>query len=290
MHPHGQNFSPVQGVLRGNGLSIEIKTPVVMGIINFTVDSFYPGSRFSRLDEILSKAEEMINDGASIIDIGAASSRPGAALADPVKESETLVPVLGKIRKQFPSLFLSVDTYNAYTARIAFDMGVNMINDISGGTIDPGMFTFIAGNDIAYVLMHTRDIPMNMQSDPIYENVISDIYKFFSERLELLKQFGKTKDILVDPGFGFGKTLRDNYLLLSGISRFRDFEFPVLAGLSRKSMIYKLLGVTPADALHGTGVLNTIALLNGASVLRVHDVKQAVEVVRIIGQYQESCV
>ena len=230
----------------------------------------------------------MIGEGAAIIDIGAVSTRPNAGEISETEEWLRLRDILPVVRKKFPEVIISVDTWRSTIAKNAVDEGADIINDISGGQFDNEMFKTVAALKVAYIMMHTQGRPENMQQNPHYENVVDDILKYFIENLKKLALLGVTENIILDPGFGFGKTVDQNYRLLSSLERFRNTGFPVLAGVSRKSMINRVLEIQPADALNGTTVLNTIALLNGADILRVHDVKEAVEAVKLANFYRKS--
>lgn len=247
----------------------------IMAILNYTQDSFYDGGKYNTPEKFLERVHQCINEGADILDIGVASTRPGAKLIDPKKEWEILKPLLTEVRKKF-NVLISIDTYNAYTAEKSIEYGVDVINDISGGQFDDKMFDVIAKSKVFYVLMHTSDIPERMQQHTQYKNVVQDIKQYFAERIEMLERKGFS-NIIIDPGFGFGKTIEQNYELLHNLHEFKSLEKPILAGLSRKSMIYKKLNTTPDsnDTLIGTVILNTIAIMKGASILRVHDVKES---------------
>jgi dihydropteroate synthase len=261
-----------------------LNKPLVMGILNINDDSFYEKSRFKNNENIILTTQQMIKNGASIIDIGAASSRPGAKLIDADKEQEMLLPALEALVKHFPETPFSIDTYNAKTAKAAVISGAAMINDISAGKINDDMFDVIASLNVAYVMMHMQGIPEFMQNNPTYDNVVQDTMSFFVERVNMAKQ-GGIKDIIIDPGFGFGKTLEHNYELLNKLKLFDIFQMPILCGLSRKSIINKVIKTSPEEALNGTTVLNTIALLNGAHILRVHDVLEAKQAVDLVHYY-----
>jgi dihydropteroate synthase len=261
-------------------LHFEKGKPLVMGIVNLTPDSFYDGGKYSTLDSILQRVEKLIAEGASIMDIGAVSTRPGSSLPDTAEELQRLIPVLQLIKSHFPDTLLSVDTFRSEVAIQAIKEGASIINDISGGTFDDKMFETVTKSDVYYVLMHIQGTPQHMQSNPCYTDVTAEILEFFKKRIQKLNALGYDK-IILDPGFGFGKTIEHNYTLLQQLPEFVKTGYPVLAGLSRKSMIYRLLNILPAEALNGTTVLNTIALLNGASLLRVHDVKEAIEAIKL---------
>ncbi len=264
-----------------------LSVPLVMGVMNLTPDSFYDGGRYRNPMDAIRRAEQVLSEGADIIDMGAASTRPGAGMIDPAAEQQRLLPALKAVRKQFPEAIISIDTYHASTARTALDLGAHMINDVSSGRFDASMFATIAAYRVPYVIMHMPGTPENMQLNPRYKNLIRDIANYFSERVMLLNQMG-ISDLIIDPGFGFGKTIEDNYRLMAGLDYFSIFGLPVMVGISRKSMINKLLKTDPADALNGSTVLNTIALEKGAQILRVHDVKEAVETIKIIGYLKSN--
>lgn len=253
-----------------------------MGIINVTDDSFYNGSRYKLGFRIAARAEQIIREGGSIIDVGACSTRPGAKPVSEQQELKRLAKALHAIRKKYPEAIISVDTYRSRVARMAVgDYRANIINDISAGELDPEMFSTIAELKIPYVLMHMRGTPETMQQNPTYDNVIREIITYLNGKIEQLKQLG-VSDIIVDPGFGFGKTVDHNFSILKNLQVFRLFERPILVGLSRKSMISKTLEIPAAKCLNGTTVLNTMALLNGATILRVHDVREATEAIKLV--------
>lgn len=266
-------FAPKKSiVVRGN--LIDFGSPLVMGIINATPDSFYEKSRIGTEKQALTTADKMLNDGADILDIGAASTRPGAGILTPGDEWKRLKNVLTGIRKAHPAAIISVDTYQSQVAQWAIEEGADIINDVSGGEMDTAMFELVGRHKIPYVLMHMRGTPETMTKLTAYNNLIEEIALYFSDKINQLKQAG-VKDIIIDPGFGFSKTAGQSFELLNKLEFLQLFEVPVLAGLSRKSLIYKTLGINAEDALNGTTALNTIALMKGASVLRVHDVKEA---------------
>jgi dihydropteroate synthase len=259
-----------------------------MGIINLTPDSFYDGGRYQQKDLVLGRVEKLLGDGADIIDIGATSSKPGATDVSVIEEKKRLYETLDLVRKTFPELIISVDTFRAEIAKeVVQNFEVDMINDISAGQLDEKMFETIAALQVPYIMMHIKGTPSNMQENPVYENLMHEIILYFSEKISQLNALG-VADILIDPGFGFGKTLEYNYELLAKLHEFKIFEKPLLVGLSRKSMIYKLLHNSPDQALNGTSVLNTFALMNGANILRVHDVKEAKEVILLVEKVKES--
>lgn len=255
--------------------------PLVMGILNITSDSFFDGGKYYDEKAQIEHVEKMLEQGADIIDIGAMSTRPGAKIITQEEEIQKIKPIFKILTKEFPDAIFSVDTFRAEVAKISADIGVHIINDISGGEIDKNMFTTIAKLNLPYILMHMQGCPQNMQKNPVYNNVVTDIFNYFNEKIIELNNLGFNK-IILDPGFGFGKTLQHNYKLLKEMKYFKKFKFPILVGISRKSMINKILNTTPAEALNGTTVLNTIALMNGANILRVHDVKEAKEAVKIV--------
>jgi len=267
--------------LNVNGRLMNLATPKVMGILNVTPDSFYAGSRATDLTEILLRAETMIAEGADIIDVGGYSSRPGATDISEAEELQRVVPVLEALRNKFPQIVLSIDTFRSKVAQAALLAGANLINDITGGS-DPNMYP-VARGKAPYVLMHMRGTPQTMNQLTQYEDLLREMIEYFHVRIEMLKQAGVT-DVIIDPGFGFAKTAEQNFQILQHLERFHILEKPLLIGLSRKSMIWRTLQTTPDHALNGTTVLNTIALQKGASILRVHDVKAAREVIMLTSQ------
>ena len=276
-----RTFFESKNTLTCNGKLFDLSNPVVMGIINITNDSFYYGSRFRQKRQIYNRAKQIIEQGGKIIDIGAFSTRPGSSPVSEEVELQRLSKAAAIIRKHFPNTIISVDTYRASVAkRMVNDFSVNIINDISAGEMDENMFTTVAELGVPYIAMHMLGTPNNMQNNPQYDNVINTLFKYFTCKIEKLKKLG-VNDIILDPGFGFGKTLEHNYAILNNLETFRFFNVPILVGLSRKSMIYKPLNTQPVSALNGTTVLNTIAILKGAKILRVHDVKQAVEAIQL---------
>lgn len=267
--------------IRLRGKIFTFDQPTIMGIINLTGDSFFAGSRVQALDEVLRKAEAMYQEGATFVDLGATSTRPGAALSKASDEIDKLIPVIESIRKAIPELYISVDTYHADVAHAAVSAGADMINDISGGSLDENMFRTIGQLKVPYVLMHIQGRPDNMQHNPHYENVTRAVYAYFTKKIKQLYEAG-ANDILLDPGFGFGKTLVHNYQLFNAIPLFQQLRLPLLVGVSRKSMINKVIGTTPEQALNGTTVLHTLALQMGTHILRVHDVKEARQAIDIL--------
>lgn len=264
--------------LRGNLVSLD--SPLVMGILNVTPDSFYAGSRHQQPTSLLHKAEEMITEGASILDVGGYSSRPGAEHISEDEEIKRVTEAIEAINQAFPNAYISVDTFRAKVAESAVKAGACIINDISGGSLDAHMFDTVARLKVPYILMHMKGTPQNMTRQTDYENLITDIYSYFSQKVGLLNGLG-VSDIVLDPGFGFSKTREQSYEVLRNLGYFKSMKLPLLAGVSRKSMIYKELGISPENALNGTTALNMIALTNGASLLRVHDVKPAMEAIQL---------
>lgn len=271
-----------------NGELLDLSTPIVMGILNVTPDSFYSGSRKQSEKEIIERAGQILNEGAGIIDIGGQSTAPSSPFHSAKEELDRVVPALQLIRKEFPDAILSIDTfYSEVVKRVVEKYGVNIINDISGGQIDDNMFETVAQLNVPYILMHMRGTPQTMQQFTNYDNFIQNILYYFSEKISKLNLLG-VNDIIIDPGFGFSKTIDQNYRLMAYLKYFDTFDVPILAGISRKTMIYKLLGCTAEESLNGTSVLNTFALLSGAHILRVHDVKEAVECVKIVEKIKQS--
>lgn len=265
-----------------NGSLLDLSVPCVMGILNITPDSFYAGSRMQTEAEIAVRAQQILDEGAGIIDVGAYSSRPNAENVSSHEEMERLRMGLEILRKTQPGAVISVDTFRADVARMCVEeYGVAIINDIAAGEMDTDMFRTVAELNVPYIMMHMQGTPQNMQQHPHYDNLLKEVFLYFAQKVQQLRDMGM-KDIILDPGFGFGKTVEHNYELLAHLEEFRIFELPLLVGVSRKSMIYRLLGNTPQDALNGTTVLDTICLLKGADILRVHDVREAVETVKIV--------
>ncbi len=265
-----------------NGELLDFSTPLVMGILNVTPDSFYSGSRKQSEEEIVSRVCQILEEGGKIVDIGGQSTTPTSTLIPAKEELKRLEPTLRLVRKEFPNTILSIDTFYSEVAGPAVEKyGVNIINDISGGQIDDNMFETVARLNVPYILMHMRGTPQTMQQHTHYDNFIQDILYYFSEKISKLNLLG-VNDIIIDPGFGFSKTTDQNYQLMAYLKYFNIFDVPILVGISRKSMIYKLLECTPQESLNGTSALNTFALLSGANILRVHDVKEAVECVKIV--------
>ena len=262
------------------GELVDLSTPLVMGILNMSPDSFYAESRVSSLDAVLERVGRMHQDGASIIDIGGYSTRPGAEEISTAEEIERIESIIGPVHKNFPDLIISVDTFRSEVARKAVMQGADIINDVAGGILDELMFDTVASLGVPYVLMHMRGTPKTMNTLTEYFNLTGDIIKDLKVKIDSLRQKG-VADILIDPGFGFAKNIKQNFRLLGDLAEFNQLGYPLLVGLSRKATIYKTLGIIAEDALNGTSVLNTIALQNGASILRVHDVKEASEAVKL---------
>lgn len=265
-----------------NGSLLDLSQSRVMGILNVTPDSFYAGSRTQTKAEIARRVKQIVSEGAAIIDIGAYSSRPNADNVSAREEMERLRMGLKILFEIQPDAVVSVDTFRADVARMCVEeYGVAIINDIAAGEMDANMFHTVAALNVPYIMMHMQGTPQSMQQHPHYDNLLKEVFLYFARKVQQLRDLG-VKDIILDPGFGFGKTMEHNYELLSHLEEFRIFELPLLVGVSRKSMIYRLLDITPLEALNGTTVLDTICLLKGADILRVHDVKEAVETVRIV--------
>lgn len=271
-----------------NGSLLDLSTPCVMGILNVTPDSFYVGSRMQTEADIAARVGQIVKEGAGIIDIGAYSSRPNADPVSAREEMERLRLGLEVIGRVCPDAVVSVDTFRADVARMSVEeYGVAIINDISAGEMDAEMFPTVARLNVPYIMMHMQGTPQNMQQCPHYDNLLKEVFEYFARKVQQLRDRG-VKDIILDPGFGFGKTLEHNYELLAHLDDFRVFELPLLVGVSRKSMIYRLLDITPQEALNGTTVLNTLCLLKGADILRVHDVREAVEVVKMVEAMKQA--
>ena len=271
-----------------NGRLIDLSKPIVMGILNVTPDSFFDGGKYKTVKKVVNRAEEILEQGGTIIDIGAVSTKPGSEGISTKDEIERLLPAVKAVRKEFPHAFISIDTYRSWVAlKVIEDCGPCIVNDVSGGNFDPHMFDTIGKLGVPYILMHMLGTPLKMQDNPVYEDIIRDISLFFTDRVKQLNKAG-VKDVIIDPGFGFGKTLQQNYELLNRLDSFKVFQLPVMVGVSRKSMINKLLGTKPEEALNGTSVINTLALMGGADLLRVHDVREAVEAVRIMNMVRST--
>ncbi|HEK20757.1 MULTISPECIES: dihydropteroate synthase [unclassified Mucilaginibacter] len=266
--------------INAGGKLIDMALPKVMGIINTTPDSFFADSRKMEVDAILQQAGKMLNEGADFLDIGAYSSRPGAADISAQEETDRLLPAVEAIVKDYPEAIISIDTFRANVAETAIKAGAHIINDISGGGLDDDMFSTVARLQVPYILMHMKGNPQNMQALAEYDDVFGEVYDYFVKKIYALKQLG-VHDVIIDPGFGFAKKPEHSYALMNRMQELERLQLPVLAGISRKKMIYGLLGTTAAEALNGTTALNTIALMKGANILRVHDVKAAVEAITI---------
>lgn len=270
------------------GKLLDLSTPKVMGILNITSDSFYQGSRFNEEKDIIKAAVMMTEDGADILDVGGYSTRPGAQEILPEDEKSKVLKAIRLIYRELPEAVISVDTFRAEVAMEAVnDCGASIINDISGGESDPKMFSVVEKLNVPYILMHMQGNPRSMQDNPVYDDVVADILRWFGEKIFRLQSAG-VKDIIIDPGFGFGKTIAHNFEMLHRLGDFSIAGLPVLVGISRKSMIWKTLKITADEALNGTSVLNSVALLNGADILRVHDVKEAVQCVKLIEKVKKE--
>lgn len=274
------SINPSFKTLNVNGRLVDLSTPVVMGILNITPDSFFEGSRFNTESEILQQTEKMLSEGATFIDVGGYSSRPGADDISVEEELFRVTKAIQAIVREFPNAIISVDTFRSAVAKAAIQEGASIVNDISAGELDSQMFETVASLKVPYIAMHMRGTPQNMKEFTPYDNLVKDVMNYFTEKINRLKALG-VYDIIIDPGFGFAKTIDQNFELLAHLHYFKNLERPILAGLSRKSMIWKTLAVSPEEALNGTTALNMTALLKGVSILRVHDVKEAVEVIKL---------
>lgn len=272
--------------LNCKGRPLIIDKPVVMGIINITPDSFYKGSRFEETGTILRQAEQMLNDGATILDIGGQSTRPGSERISAEEELKRVIGPVTDIHKNFPEAFISIDTYHAIVAKEAVAAGASIVNDISAGNMDQKMIETVSSLQVPYVLMHMKGTPETMQAEANYDDVTKEVFDFLVLKKEKLQAAG-IADIIIDPGFGFGKTIAHNFELLRNLPTLKKLNAPLLVGLSRKSTVYKTLGISAEEALNGTSVLNTIGLLNGANILRVHDVKEASEAIKLVEAYKK---
>ena len=275
-----KNFNPSNKIEVKN-TSLDLSTPKIMGIINMTDDSFYDGGTNNNSNKTLKKVTKFIKEGADIIDIGGYSSRPGAKNISIKEEWKRIKDIIPIVNKNFPKTIISVDTFRSEIAKRAIENGAHIINDISGGSIDKSLFDTVASLKTPYILTHIKGNPENMQENPNYNSVINEITKYFKKKIITLKSKG-INNIIIDPGFGFGKSLQHNYEILNNLNKFKKFNLPILVGVSRKSMIYRLLKTNPKEALNGTTVVNTLCLLGGANILRVHDVKEAKECIKII--------
>ncbi|MEM8845648.1 MAG: dihydropteroate synthase [Bacteroidota bacterium] len=263
------------------GRLVDLSLPKVMGILNLTPDSFYDGGKYKDEDGILSQVEKMLEEGATFVDLGAYSSRPGANHVPEDEEKKRILPILELLLKHFPEAFFSIDTFRSSIASECLEVGAAMINDISAGNLDPEMFDVIARFQVPYILMHLKGTPQSMQEKAVYDNLIKDLLQYFSEKIGNAHS-KKINDIIIDPGFGFAKTLEQNYHMLHHLDLFQNLNKPILIGLSRKSMIYKVLKSSPKEALNGSSILHSVGLQKGANILRVHDVKEAMECVTLI--------
>lgn len=273
--------------LNCKGKIVNIEKPLLMGIINITPDSFYEGHLDKDLNSILQLAANMIKEGADILDIGGQSTKPGSIQLSVEEETQRVLPVIEAIHQHFPDTIISIDTFHSKVASAAVHTGASIVNDVSAGNIDADMIATVAQLQVPYICMHMKGTPATMQLQPRYENLAKEILDFFIVKTAECKKAG-IKDIIIDPGFGFGKTIAHNFELLKDLSIFKMLELPILAGLSRKSTIYKTLKIDVSEALNGTTVLNTIALLNGANILRVHDVKEAKETILLVDKYKNA--
>ncbi len=281
-------MSAKENIIKTNSAIFSTKDAVVMGILNLTDDSFFDGGKYSNKEEIIARCKTMLDEGATMIDIGAQSSRPGATQISSKEELKKLIPIIKLLKNNFPNILISVDTFWSNTAIECALVGTDVINDISAGEMDKEMFPIIAELNIPYIMMHMKGNPQNMQNHPEYNNIVNEVSTYFSNKIEELNILGFNK-IIIDPGFGFGKTLEHNYQILNNLDAFKYLKCPILTGTSRKSMIYNLLDTTADNALNGTTITNTMALLNGANILRVHDVKQAIECIKITTFAKNNC-
>jgi len=280
-------MSAKQPVYRYKNQLLTFETPLIMGILNVTPDSFFDGGRFNNKIQAVNQINKMVNEGVDIIDIGGMSSRPGAEIINAQQEIDRVCPAIEYITTKHPNTLISIDTIHAQTAKIALNNGAGIVNDISAGNINPEIIEIAAQFQVPYILMHMQGQPNNMQNKPNYKNVVEEVADFFIQKIALLKSKG-INDIIIDPGFGFGKSITHNYQLLKNLGSFKILNLPVLAGLSRKSMIYKPLQINPNEALNGTTALNMMALQNGANILRVHDIKQAKQAVKLYELYNNN--
>lgn len=265
------------------GQIIDLSTPKIMGILNITPNSFYDGGKYSLENNAIAQVEKMLKEGATFIDIGAYSSKPNAEFVSEEEELNRIIPVVKTLIKEFPEALLSIDTFRSTVAQECINNGAALINDISAGSLDKKMMGVIASNNVPYIMMHLRGTPQTMQDQTNYEHIINEILTYFSDKVNKARSLG-INDLIIDPGFGFAKTTDQNYEILSNLEQFKMLELPILAGVSRKSMIYKTLDTSPEEALNGTTVLNTIAITKGATIIRVHDVKEAMECVKLCGK------
>ena len=280
--PKYTSFKDSENIKRkNNSINFSTDTPIIMGIINLSPDSFYDGGVYSNNEKIITQTKKMLDEGAAIIDIGGQSSRPGAKQIDPKKELSIVLPAIKLLKNRFPNIMISIDTFWSEVAKECVNKGANIINDISAGEIDKNMFNIVSELQVPYIMMHMQGRPKNMQNNPHYKNIIQEIQNFFNKKISELQNKG-FNNIIIDPGIGFGKSITHNYKLINNIQSLKELGFPVLIGASRKSMIYNVLNIEAQEALNGTTVINTLALENGANILRVHDVKEAIECVKII--------
>jgi dihydropteroate synthase len=279
-------FSGNKTLKCGNNM-LNVDKPLVMGILNLTPDSFFDGGRYASMNACISHTDKMIEDGASIIDLGAVSTRPGADYVSEEQEIARLLPTLTLLTRKYPKTVFSVDTYRSKVAKLAAEAGAGIINDISGGSMDSCLIETVAKTGLPYILMHMQGTPPDMQKNPVYENVTKEVCNFFEDKLVSMHEYG-IQQVILDPGFGFGKSIEHNYELLRELSVFKQFNSPLLVGISRKSMIYKLLKISSEEAITSTSALHLVAVLNGADILRVHDVKEAVQVVKLAEMYLRS--
>ena len=269
------------------GNLLDLSTPKVMGILNITPDSFFDGGKYKTDADFLKQTEKMLSEGAAIIDVGAYSSRPNAVFVSEAEEIERLTPIVALLVKQFPDIILSIDTFRAEVAKAAIENGAAIINDIAAGLLDDNMLNVIAETKVPYIMMHMRGTPQTKATLTHYDDIVKEMIFYFSERIAAARSLG-INDIIIDPGFGFAKTLEQNYEVLQKLELFQMLEVPLLSAVSRKSMIYKLLETSPQEALNGTTFLNTVSLMKGAKILRVHDVKEAVECITLFEALQQS--
>jgi dihydropteroate synthase len=281
------NKGRVMFTLNCKGRLLTITSPLVMGILNTTPDSFFTGSRVSHINSVLSRAEQMLKEGATFLDLGGQSTRPGSETVPAEEELHRVIPAVKAIHAAFPEALISIDTFYASVAKAAVEAGACLVNDVSAGSLDHQLLPTVAALNVPYVLMHMKGHPQTMQNNPAYENVVTEVFDTLSFKAAELTRMG-INDIIIDPGFGFGKTIPHNLTLLQQLPYLGQLQKPLMAGISRKGTVYKTLGVTPEEALNGTTVLHTIALLNGASILRVHDVKEALEAIRLTEAYKQA--
>lgn len=277
-----KNFFEKKQCLNIGGKLIDLSSPKVMGILNITPDSFYKSSRTKSINDALIKTEQFLKEGATFVDVGGYSSRPGAIHVSADEELKRVIPIIEGLVKAFPEAIISIDTFRANVAAESISAGAHIINDISAGEMDESMFLTVAKLQVPYLMMHMQGTPQNMQDNPTYKNILLDIIDYFAKKVSELNDL-KVHDVMIDPGFGFGKSIEHNYELLNQLEDFKIFNLPILVGFSRKGMIKKVLGINAADALNGTSVLNTVALQKGAGILRVHDVKEAIECIKLVG-------